>query len=69
MINQQRTTLHDARHARTEGGVSHREPTRDEEEGEASEPDAPTAGEETTGMNTILDGDLGTGIQQDADDE
>ena len=45
------------------------ETTRDEERGEASEPDAPTGGEENAGMSTILDGDLGTGVQNDAADE
>jgi hypothetical protein len=54
---------------RSEDDESQREPTRDEEQGEASEPDAPTGGEENAGMSTILDGDLGTGVQLDADDE
>jgi hypothetical protein len=45
------------------------EPTREEEWGETSEPDAPTGGEENSGMNTILDGGLGTGVQDDIDDE
>lgn len=45
------------------------EPTRAEEQGEASEPDAPTAGVENAGMSTILDGDTGTGVQGDASDE
>jgi hypothetical protein len=45
------------------------EPSREEEKGESSEPDAPTSGVENAGMNTILDGDLGTGVQTDADDE
>lgn len=44
------------------------EPTRDEELGEASEPDAPTDAQENAGMSTILDGGLGTGVQGDADD-
>jgi hypothetical protein len=48
---------------------SREEPTRDEERGEASEPDAPTAAEENEGMSTILDGELGTGVQDDIDDE
>ena len=47
---------------------SAQEPTRDAEQGEASEPDAPTDAEENTGMSTILDGGLGTGVQTDADD-
>jgi hypothetical protein len=49
-------------------GDSEREPTREEEQGEASEPDAPTAGEENAGMSTILDGDPGTGVQDDLSD-
>jgi len=48
---------------------SQTEPTRGEERGETSEPDAPTDGEENAGMSTVLDGSLGTGVQQDADDE
>lgn len=44
-------------------------PTREEEQGEASEPNAPTGGEENAGLSTILDGGLGTGVQRDADDE
>ena len=48
---------------------SESEPTRAEEQGEASEPNAPTGGEENAGLSTILDGGLGTGVQRDADDE
>jgi hypothetical protein len=48
---------------------SQTEPTRNEERGDVSEPDAPTSGEENAGMSTVLDGSLGTGVQQDADDE
>jgi hypothetical protein len=44
------------------------EPEREEERGEASEPDAPTAGEENPGMSTILGPGPGTGVQDDADD-
>ncbi|HUQ33625.1 MAG TPA: hypothetical protein VM095_16005 [Pyrinomonadaceae bacterium] len=51
------------------GGDSSNEPTREEERGESSEADAPTSGVENAGMSTILDGDLGTGVQTDADDE
>jgi hypothetical protein len=54
---------------RSEGNESRPEPTRDEEQGETSEPDAPTGGEENAGMSTILDGNLGTGVQRDAGDE
>ena len=45
------------------------EPTREEERGEASEPDAPRGGEENPGMSTILDGSPGTGVQDDVADE
>ena len=55
--------------SQAESRGSAEEPTRDEERGEASEPDAPTAGEENEGMSTILDGGLGTGVQDDIDDE
>ncbi|HEX8708676.1 MAG TPA: hypothetical protein VF723_10580 [Pyrinomonadaceae bacterium] len=51
------------------GKDNHEEPTRDEERGDVAEPDAPTSGEENAGMNTILDGGLGTGVQNDARDE
>ena len=51
------------------GKESAEEPTREEERGEASEPDAPTGGEENSGMSTILDGGLGTGVQPDADEQ
>jgi hypothetical protein len=54
---------------RNEEKDSNAEPTRDEEQGEASEPNAPTSGEENAGLSTILDGTLGTGVQHDADDE
>ena len=47
---------------------SEEEPTREEEQGEASEPDAPTASIENPGMGTILDGDIGTGVQNDSSD-
>jgi hypothetical protein len=53
----------------SEGQAERPEPTRDEERGEASEPNAPTAGEENAGLSTILDGGLGTGVQTDADDQ
>ncbi len=39
------------------------------EEGEADEPDAPTAAEENEGMSTILSADPLTGVQDDANDE
>lgn len=39
------------------------------EEGEADEPDAPTAQEENEGMSTILSAAPFTGVQDDASDE
>jgi hypothetical protein len=68
MINE-RTTSNDDSTSGDENKNSSDEPTRDEERGESSEPDAPTSGEENDGMNTILDGGLGTGVQEDVDDE
>lgn len=43
--------------------------TRADEDGDVAEPDAPTGVEENAGMNTILGGDIGTGVQVDASDE
>jgi hypothetical protein len=56
-------------YTKSEGNDSQTEPTRGEEQGETSEADAPTDGEENAGMSTILDGSLGTGVQPNADDE
>jgi hypothetical protein len=69
MEDQDTTIRDDNSLSRGEGKNSDQEPTRDEERGEASEPDAPTSGEENAGMNTILDGELGTGVQNDAIDD
>ena len=70
MIDQERTEALDNSSARDEEGKdSEGEPTREEEQGEASEPDAPTEAKENAGMSTILDGGLGTGVQDDADDK
>jgi hypothetical protein len=70
MMDEETSRLKDNAPPRHEGSESQQEePTRDEERGEASEPDAPTGGEENEGMNTILDGGLGTGVQNDVDDE
>lgn len=69
MIDQDTTTPNDNPASKDEGNDSYQEPTRHEERGESSEPDAPTANEENAGMNTILDGELGAGVQNDADDE
>lgn len=43
--------------------------TREDEQGDVAEPDAPTDVEENPGMNTILGGGPGTGVQTDAGDE
>ena len=69
MKDQDATTPNDSSTSRSEGSGSDQEPTRDQERAEASEPDAPTGGEENAGMSTILDGGLGTGVQNDAADE
>jgi hypothetical protein len=45
------------------------EATRADEAGDVAEPDAPTGVEENAGMNTILGGGSGTGVQEDASDE
>jgi hypothetical protein len=39
------------------------------EQGDVSEPDAPTAGEENEGMSTILSVDASVGVQKDAGEE
>ena len=39
---------------------------REDERGDAAEPDAPTAVEENDGMSTILSGDQGDGVQDNA---
>jgi hypothetical protein len=54
---------------RNQGGDVKEEPVREEERGEASEPDAPTGVEENSGMSTILGPEAGTGVQTDAGDE
>lgn len=69
MIDQDRTeALANSAAQKESGQDSTEEPTREEEAGEASEPDAPTAGNENSGMSTILEGGLGTGVQDDAED-
>jgi hypothetical protein len=39
---------------------------RADERGDAAEPDAPTAVEENDGMSTVLGGDQGDGVQDNA---
>lgn len=69
MMDKDATTPNNDSSSKDKGKDSSEEPTHDEERGEASEPDAPTSGEENSGMSTILDGGLGTGVQEDVDDE
>jgi hypothetical protein len=69
MRNDETNESNDNSPARDKGDDAYQEPTRDEERGEASEPDAPTSGEENDGMSTILNGGVGTGVQDDIDDE
>ena len=54
---------------RKQGGDVDEGPEREEERGEASEPDAPTGVEENPGMDTVLGPGPGTGVQPDAGDE
>lgn len=54
---------------RDQGGDNREELEREEERGEASEPDAPTGVEENQGMGTILGPGPGTGVQPDSGDE
>jgi len=49
--------------------ISDENVSRSEEQGEASEPDAPTGGEENEAMSTILDADPLTGVQDNEDDQ
>jgi hypothetical protein len=43
--------------------------TGEDERGDVAEADAPTSIQENAGMNTILSGGLGTGVQTDSSDE
>lgn len=52
-----------------QGSERDEEPEREDEHGEASEPDAPTAGEENAGMSTILGAGTPTGVQKDSGDD
>ena len=54
---------------KSQGGNVNEEPLREEERGEASEPDAPTGVEENPGMSTVLGPGPGTGVQPDSGDE
>ena len=45
------------------------EATREDEQDDVAEPDAPASVEENAGMSTILGGGSGTGVQTDSSDE
>lgn len=45
------------------------ESSRQEQQGEADEPDAPTSGEENEGMSTILDAGPMSGVQDNASED
>jgi hypothetical protein len=51
------------------GDTMQQETTREEEQGDVAEPNAPTAEEESEGMNTVLDANPVTGVQTDASDQ
>jgi hypothetical protein len=51
------------------GSAADENVTRAEKQGEADEPDAPTAEEENAGMNTVLDAEPLLGVQDNASDE
>lgn len=55
--------------ARDAGSAADENVTRAEEQGEADEPDAPTAEQENVGMNTVLDAEPLLGVQDNASDE
>jgi hypothetical protein len=66
MTRQEEQARHTPQNNRGEGGD---ETPRADEQGDVAEPDAPTRVEENSGMNTILDGGSGTGVQEDESDE
>jgi len=62
-------TLREETNMRAEESNTPEEPTREEERGDVAESDAPTAEEENEGMNTVLDANPLTGVQDNASDE
>jgi hypothetical protein len=64
MSGREETLRHDSNEDISDENVS-----RPEESGEASEPDAPTSGEENEGMSTILGAGPLTGVQDNESDE
>ncbi|HEX8888131.1 MAG TPA: hypothetical protein VF779_03085 [Pyrinomonadaceae bacterium] len=62
-------TLNEDSNVQSKDGDMQEEPTREDERDDVAEPDAPTAEEENVGMNTVLDGNPLTGVQDNASDE
>ena len=62
-------TLNEDSNVQSKDGDTQEEPTREDERDDVAEPDAPTAEEENVGMNTVLDVNPLTGVQDDASDE
>ncbi|HEY0386290.1 MAG TPA: hypothetical protein VGC64_09780 [Pyrinomonadaceae bacterium] len=62
MSKQEEPTLHAPQGEMRDTG---NDTTRTGEQDDVAEPDAPTSVVENSGMNTVLDGDLGTGVQED----
>jgi hypothetical protein len=55
--------------ARDAGSAADENVTHAEDQGEADEPDAPTAKQENISMNTVLDAEPLLGVQDNASDE
>jgi hypothetical protein len=62
-------TLNEDSNVQSKDGDMQEEPTREDERDDVTEPDAPTAEEENVGMNTVLDANPLTGVQDNASDE
>lgn len=61
-------TVKEDANVQSEDRSTQEEPTRRDERDDVAEPNAPTAEEENVGMNTILDVNPITGVQDDSDD-
>lgn len=57
--------LYEDSEVETEKSAAQQEPTRQEEHDDVAKPDAPTAEKENEGMNTVLDADPVTGVQDE----
>jgi hypothetical protein len=62
-------TLNEDSNVQSKDGDMQEEPTREDERDDVAEPNAPTAEEENEGMNTVLDANPLTGVQDNASDE